>query len=300
MGYREVFADGSAVYSGAGASPEAIRFHYDTGTEFFRSWLGDELVYSAGRWREPLTGENIASTLEDAQAAKLDFHLDAVGCGEGKTLLDIGCGWGAAMRRAIARFNAARTIGITLSSEQFEHVRAQKNPRIEVHLQSWEDVVLPEPVDGAISIGAFEHFAQPHQDRARKVSIYRDFFERTYGLLKPAGRLSLQTIYWQAADRALARAIVPNDVFPESDLPYLDEALEAAQPFFRVRYLETSGEDYTRTLREWLRRLRQAHEAEPRLVDRGKFAFHENYLRRCIVGFARDRISLARIVFERL
>ena len=113
MGYRESFVSGSAAMSWSGASPEAIRFHYDVGTEFFRTWLGDELVYSAGRWQEPLTGERIATTLEEAQVAKLDFHLGAVNAGVGRTLLDIGCGWGALMRRAIARYGAKEASGIT-------------------------------------------------------------------------------------------------------------------------------------------------------------------------------------------
>lgn len=283
-----------------GASAAAIRFHYDVGTDFFRTWLGDELVYSAARWKEPLTGERIASTLEHAQAAKLDFHLEAVKAGHGHTLLDIGCGWGALMRRANSRYGAKLAIGVTLSREQYDYIQAQSRPHVQVHLESWENVKLAHPVDGVVSIGAFEHFTKPGLERARKVAIYRGFFERTRGFLKVNGRLSLQTIFWQAVERHRAREIVPLEVFPESDLPYLDEALEAAQPFFRVRHLETSAEDYTHTLREWLKRLRHARKATPHLVDADKFHFHEDYLRRCIVGFGRDRISLARIVLERL
>jgi len=45
--------------------------------------------------------------------------------------------------------------------------------------------------------------------------------------------------------------------------------------------------------------LRIAHRHAPQLVDERKFAFHEDYLRRCIVGFQRHRINLARVVFER-
>lgn len=31
----------------AGASPQAIRAHYDVGDDFCRLWLGPEMVYSA-------------------------------------------------------------------------------------------------------------------------------------------------------------------------------------------------------------------------------------------------------------
>jgi hypothetical protein len=33
-----------------GASPPAIRAHYDTGNDFFAKWLDPSLCYSAARW----------------------------------------------------------------------------------------------------------------------------------------------------------------------------------------------------------------------------------------------------------
>ena len=35
----------------AGTSPAAVARHYDLSDEFFRCWLGDELVYSCALWR---------------------------------------------------------------------------------------------------------------------------------------------------------------------------------------------------------------------------------------------------------
>jgi cyclopropane-fatty-acyl-phospholipid synthase len=284
----------------AGASAEAIRFHYDIGTNFFKSWLGDELIYSAARWREPLATTTVPATLEFAQAAKLDFHLNAIGAGAGRSLLDIGFGWGGLIRRALGVFDVAEVHGVTLSAEQFAYVCAQALPRTELRLESYETLSLTRPVDGIVSIGAFEHFAKPRQTREAKLAIYRAFFERCHSFLKPRGRLSLQSIFWHRIERARAAEIVPGGVFPESDLPYLDEILESSRHPFRIIYLETSEDDYTRTLREWLRRLRRTHANAPDIVNAAQFAFHEDYLRRCIVGFKRHRISLARIVFERL
>jgi len=284
----------------AGASPEAIRFHYDVGTEFFRTWLGDELVYSAARWRDPLTNEVRAATLEQAQTEKLDFHLRAVRANDDSTLLDIGCGWGALIRRATSTYGVKRAIGVTLSAEQYTYVRDQNQPRVGVHLQSYETLALDASVSGIVSIGAFEHFAKPGLDREAKVAIYKNFFDRCRKILEPGSRLSLQSIFWQTVERRHTTEIVPSWVFPESDLPYLDEILEATHRRFRTVYLETSEDDYEHTLREWLKRLRHARKATPHLIDDEKFHFHQDYLRRCIVGFARHRISLARIVFERI
>lgn len=284
----------------AGASAEAIQFHYDVGSEFFRTWLGDDLVYSAARWHDPLSGNSPISTLEHAQTAKLDFHLNAVQAGEGKRILDIGCGWGSLLRRAVDIFDVARAIGVTLSAEQSEYVCAKNLPRTVLHHESYETLSLREPVDAIVSIGAFEHFVKPGLDRAAKVLVYRHFFERCRSFLRPNGRMSLQTIFWQAVEREQAHEIVPSDIFPESDLAFLDEIFDSSRRDFRTLYVETSEDDYVRTLREWLVRLRRASKTAPHLVDGEKFAFHEDYLRRCIVGFKRHRISLARVVFERL
>ncbi|MBV9332252.1 MAG: class I SAM-dependent methyltransferase, partial [Alphaproteobacteria bacterium] len=246
MGYQTQFL-GDALSSTAGASAEAIQFHYDVGTDFFRTWLGEDLVYSAARWHEPLSGRGCAANLEAAQQNKIDFHLRAVRAGEGRSVLDIGCGWGALLRRAVRTFGSREAIGATLSAEQFNYVSSHNIPRTRVHLQSYERLSLPSPVDAVVSIGAFEHFAKPSLSRDRKVAIYRGFFDRVHGFLRYGGRLSLQSIFWQDVDRDEAAKIVPVGVFPESDLPYLDEIFEGAQGAFRTVYMEACGDDYVLT-----------------------------------------------------
>jgi cyclopropane-fatty-acyl-phospholipid synthase len=49
-------------------------------------------------------------TLEEAQIAKIDLALGKLGL----TLLDVGCRWGAAMRRAIEKYDV-NVVGLTLS-----------------------------------------------------------------------------------------------------------------------------------------------------------------------------------------
>jgi cyclopropane-fatty-acyl-phospholipid synthase len=83
----------------SGASAEAICYHYDGGTEFYRLWLDHKLTYSAARWGDPCRIAAGPVSLELAQDAKLDFHLKALGIGRGDSLLDIGCGWGSMLRR---------------------------------------------------------------------------------------------------------------------------------------------------------------------------------------------------------
>ena len=60
-------------------------------------------------------------TLEEAQIAKIDLALGKLGLQPGMTLLDVGCGWGATMLRAIEQYDV-NVVGLTLSENQQAHV----------------------------------------------------------------------------------------------------------------------------------------------------------------------------------
>ena len=92
-------------------------------------------------------------TLEEAQIAKIDFALGKLGLQPGMTLLDVGCGWGGTMMRALKHYDVD-VIGFTLSQNQAEHVErlfaASDSPRSKrVLLKGWEQ--FDEPVDRIVS-----------------------------------------------------------------------------------------------------------------------------------------------------
>ena len=102
-------------------------------------------------------------TLEEAQMAKIDLALGKLRLQPGMTLLDIGCGWGSAMKRAIEKHDV-NVIGLTLSRNQcsyserlLEQVDTDRERR--VLLWGWEE--FDEPVDRIVSIEAFEAFGKP-------------------------------------------------------------------------------------------------------------------------------------------
>lgn len=278
---------------------EAIRYHYDNDTDFFALWLDPSLSYSAARWREPVTGTSLGATLEEAQTAKLDFHLTAARVGQGERLLDIGCGWGGVLRRATAVFGACRALGLTLSEHQFDYIASQCWPNVSVLLEDAFAFESDETFDAAISIGAFEHFAKPGLAPAEKRARYETFFERVACLLEPAARFSLQTIVWDSVDPASRAKILPETVFPQSDLPFVDEVTTAAQRPFRLVYMENDPDEYRRTLTAWIDNLRAVQDTVIRRWGAAKYAFFERYLRDSRLGFGRHRVSLARFVFER-
>src|SRR5271170_8477119 len=103
------------------------------------------------------------------------------------TLLDVGCGWGATLRRAIERYDV-NVIGLILSKNQAAHAQKSLDEpdsarSKQVLLEGWEQ--FHEPVDRIVSIGAFEHFGF---DR------YDDFFKMAFTSLPAGGTMMLHTI----------------------------------------------------------------------------------------------------------
>ena len=282
----------------AGASQNAINFHYDIGREIYSLILDPLLVYSAACWQ---ANGKPASSLEEAQANKLNYHLDAACVSQGTRLLDIGCGWGGLIKTAINGRNIAHATGLTLSEDQLAHLTGLALPDAEMHLTSYENFKPDQLYDAIISIGAFEHFVRPAMSQAQRLGIYENFFNQAAQWLTPGGRLSLQTIYWADIDREHADSIVPVEVFPESDLPFLSEIFESSRRSFEAIQMTTGTDDYTRTLMEWLKRLKARRAAIEELApDRELFRFFEDYFRTSIVGFRKRRIGLCRVAFRRL
>ncbi len=160
---------------------EDVQAHYDLSDEFFALFLDPSQTYSCAYF------EKDDYTLEQAQQAKVDLALGKLGLKPGMTLLDVGCGWGSTMRRAVEKYDV-NVIGLTLSKNQAGHVQktldAMDSPRTkEVRLAGWEQ--FNEPVDRIVSIGAFEHFGH---DR------YDDFFTMANNALPDDGVMLLHTI----------------------------------------------------------------------------------------------------------
>ncbi|MCF3933366.1 class I SAM-dependent methyltransferase [Acuticoccus sp. M5D2P5] len=281
------------------SASEAIEYHYDNDTAFFSLWLDPTLSYSSGRWHDPMTRAPIAADLDEAQRRKLAFHLDAARVGPGHSLLDIGCGWGAILKAAISERGAASALGLTLSRDQHTYIEETAPEGASAILQDVFSYDSEARFDGAISIGAFEHFARPEMDRSQKIAVYRDFFERLHTLLNPGAAFSLQTIVWDAVNFEESKKWLPQTVFPQSDIPFIDEVVEGANPTFRLAYLENDPQDYALTLEAWVANLRTHHDEIVERWGEEKFVWFERYLRNSRLAFTRRKNALARFVLLR-
>jgi cyclopropane-fatty-acyl-phospholipid synthase len=283
-----------------GASPEAIQHHYDVGNDFYRLWLDPTLTYSCALWDE----DDSDDMLERAQRRKIEHHARRVRVPPGGRILDVGCGWGAVLRHMVEEKGVREAVGLTLSQQQADWIASFGHPGIEVRLESWADHTPARPYDAVISVGAFEHFARSDWEDPAKVAAYRAFFSRCHDFLKPGGWMSLQTICYGNLDRRKVRtsseARFVQEVFPESELPTLEQICRACDGLFELVLLQNDREDYARTCRVWADRLRAKRPEAVAVAGAATFTRYMRYLNMCAALFHYGQIGLLRIAFRRL
>jgi cyclopropane-fatty-acyl-phospholipid synthase len=234
---------------------EDVQTHYDLSDDFFRLFLDPTQTYSCAYF------EQDDYTLEQAQRAKIDLSLSKCDLKPGLTLLDVGCGWGATVHRAVEKYDV-NVIGLTLSQNQHRHVSdllsesdvvRASGRRAEARLQGWEE--FDEPVDRIVSIGAFEHFGRKR---------YAAFFEKMYRLLPADGTMMLHTIVKPSNADFAARELpltitklkffkfIVDEIFPGGDLPHVTAVEEHAERAgFTVARVQPLRLHYARTLDLW-------------------------------------------------
>jgi len=208
--------------------------HYDIGNDLYERMLDSRMIYSCGYWEG-------ASTLEEAQRAKLDLVFRKLALQPGQRVLDVGCGWGGALEYA-AREYGVEGVGITISREQADYARKRyAGLPIEIRLQDYRE--MRGDFDHIYSIGMFEHVGPKN---------YRTYMQTMRRCLRPGGRFLLHTI---GANRA--SAVQDNDpwiekyIFPNSKLPTKAQIATAVDGLFDVVGRQAIGTHYVRTLRAW-------------------------------------------------
>ena len=276
-----------------------VQAHYDLSDDFFRLFLDPTQTYSCAYF------ERDDMTLEEAQIAKIDLALGKLGLQPGMTLLDVGCGWGATMRRAIEKYDV-NVVGLTLSKNQAAHVQSlfdgmDSARSRRVLLQGWEE--FREPVDRIVSIGAFEHFGH---DR------YGEFFGLANRVLPRDGVMLLHTITGlsrkQLDDEGLPISIdlirfikfMVTEIFPGGRLPSIDMVEEhSAAMGFTLTRRQSLQQHYARTLDLWGDAL-QAREADAiELQSQEVYERYMKYLTGCADLFRSGYIDVNQFTLQK-
>jgi cyclopropane-fatty-acyl-phospholipid synthase len=283
-----------------GASTEAVRAHYDLSNDFYATWLGPSMMYSSGLWNP---GD--PPDLDAATERKIDYFAQHAIPDGSTRVLDVGCGWGATIRRLLAHQGVREAVGLTLSERQFQFIAADPVPGAEIRLEGWESFRSEGQFDAIFSFGAFEHFARDGMTAPQRIARYRQFFARCHAWLRPGGRLALETIaHDDAPDTAtpLGRGPLGDSVlelFPESLCPQLSEVVLGFEPWFELALLRSDAADFARTFRAWQVALRQHEARATAAVGEEMIRRFRRYLAACEVQFRDGTLTNLRLVLHR-
>ncbi|MGH8165164.1 MAG: cyclopropane fatty acyl phospholipid synthase, partial [Rhodanobacteraceae bacterium] len=199
--------------------------HYDLGNDLFEAMLGKRLVYSCGYWKD-------ADNLDAAQEAKLDLICRKLRLKPGMRVLDIGCGWGEALKYAAENYGVSG-VGVTVSEQQAKFARELcKGLPVEIRLQDYRD--LEEKFDAVFSIGMFEHVGGKN---------YRSYFETVRRCLKDDGLSVLHCIGSNSAP-GQTDPWIEKYIFPNSMIPAASQVTSALEDLFVVEDWHNFGADY--------------------------------------------------------
>lgn len=276
-----------------------VQAHYDLSDEFFRLFLDPTQTYSCAYFvRDDMT-------LQEAQLAKIDLALSKLGLLPGMKLLDIGCGWGSTMLRAVERYDVD-VVGLTLSRNQAAHVqrtfdRMDTARRREVRLQGWEQ--FDEPVDRIVSIGAFEHFGH---DR------HAEFFAKAYRILPADGVMMLHTITGytkqQMTDMGLPLTLrvirffhfIKTQIFPGGAPPIVEMVEEhSASAGFTLTQNQSLRLHYARTLDLWAEALEAHRDQAIEIQSEEIYDRYMHYLTGCANLFRDGYIDVNQFTLEK-
>ena len=272
---------------------QAISHHYDVSNEFFALWLDRQRVYSCAYFR---TAED---SLELAQQQKLDHICRKLNLKAGERLLDIGCGWGALIFRAVEQCGACAT-GITLSEQQFAYVQEQIRERglagrCEVRLLDYRDVPEADPFDKIASVGMFEHVGKKQLP---------EYFAKIYRLLKPGGIVMNHGLtsagLYSGGMSGDVTDFIDQYVFPGGEIPHLSREIELmARSSLECVDVECLRPHYAKTLWQWVERL-DAHRDEARaLVGEKKYRTWRIYMAGYALAFERGWVSIYQVLATR-
>lgn len=247
--------------------------HYDLGNDLYRAMLGQRLVYSCGYWRD-------ARGLDDAQLAKLDLVCRKLGLQAGMHVLDIGCGWGEALKFAAERYGVSG-VGVTVSREQAAFARELcAGLPIEIRVQDYRE--LDERFARIFSIGMFEHVG---------VRNYRTYFKVARRCLDDDGLFLLHSI---GSNRSVTRTDpwIAKYIFPNSMLPSMAQIARALEGLFVVEDWHGFGSDYDRTLQAWRDNIEHAWDGLPARYDARFRRMWRYYLAASMASFRARRSQL--------
>jgi cyclopropane-fatty-acyl-phospholipid synthase len=258
---------------------EIGRHHYDIGNNLYQCMLDKRMIYSCGYW-------DTASTLDQAQEAKLSLVCRKLDLQAGMRVLDIGCGWGGTAKFAAERYQV-EVVGITVSEQQATFGKALcRGLPVDIRLQDYRNIA--GTFDRILSIGMFEHVGYKN---------YATFMRKVRGLLKDEGLFLLQTIGGN-------KSVTKNDpwieryIFPNSMLPSAKQICAAIEGVFVLEDWHSFGAHYDKTLMHWFGNFHAGWDTLKQYYDEQFYRMWKYYLLSCAGSFRASSNQLWQLVLS--
>tara|TARA_Y100001935_G_C17307054_1_gene513008 strand:+ start:2194 stop:4056 length:1863 start_codon:yes stop_codon:yes gene_type:complete len=265
--------------------------HYDLGNRFFELFLDKNRVYSSAIYSSP------SESLEDAQINKINQALTMADVQPSHRILEIGSGWGA------LAIHAATTIGchvttVTISEEQYNHVKAEINKR---HLDALIEVKL---MDYRLLSGKYDRIISIEMLEAVGHDYLTTYFKKCYDLLKRNGKAMFQCIMIpdnRYESYRNSQDFIQKYIFPGGHLPSMTAIKKASKTAnFNWTMSTTITDHYVKTLRTWEQTFLEKKDQILNMGFDNKFiqtwVYYFNY---CSAGFNANFIHNEQFVIEK-
>lgn len=221
----------------------ANRQHYEVPAEFFELILGPQRKYSCCLY------PSVDTTLAEAETYALAETVKHAGIADGRSVLELGCGWGSLSLYLARQFPNSHITSVSNSASQREYIlniaRRRHLANLTVITADMNDFATNRRFDHVLSVEMFEH-----------MSNWRTLLERVRGWMAPDGSLFLhifthknRSYRFNHEDPAdwIAHHFFTGGIMPAQDLPHRFGDLFSVEQEWRW-----SGIHYRRTAIAWL------------------------------------------------
>ena len=260
-------------YNLPGKSKKNVKHHYDLGEDLYNLFLDKKhRQYSCAYWKSS------SETLEEAQQNKINHIIKKLDLRHGKTVLDIGCGYGS-MCFEIAKQSECEVTGYTLSKNQYDYcVKKAKELKLDnqCHFELSDYREIKGKFNRIVSVGMLEHVGR---------KFYKTFFKKIKNLMTDDGLSLIHTI-GSTAHKAPPAPFIQKYIFRGGLVPSGSDLIESLEKTGLILSdMESLIHHYDKTLKVWLDRFLANREKAKNLYSESFCKMWEFYLASCSATF---------------
>ena len=264
-------------------SQHNVRHHYDLGNDFYKLWLDERMVYTCAYYDEQ------ATTLAEAQVAKLDHVCRKLNLQPGQKVIEAGCGWGA-LAMHMAEHYGVNVIAYNNSREQVAFAKERAAALgLDDKVRFVEDDYrnIDDRCDAFVSIGMLEHVGIANF-KTLGALIERSLKPEGIGLIHSIGRSHPQPMDpW-----------IVKHIFPGGHVPSLGEMMAVFEPQkFSVLDVENLRLHYARTCAAWLQNFESVTDKVAQMYGEEFVRMWRLYLAGSSASFESGTLQLYQVLF---